>query len=171
MAIVGVAFVFPRLEIERTVLAPPAGMATKRPSGAGATWLTAPGPGGVVDGSTRCVLGAAEPRRLETSGRGGGDAHAGRARIRAVLVAPMHDDADGRRWRRRIKRGPIGVRVSAGARRASSSSPVFVVARGDGDGGRSSRRLIRSATTAARAPRGALPPWRRGKSGAATRSA
>jgi len=48
---------------------------------------------------------------------------------------------------------------------------VVVGGRGDADGGKSSRRPIRAATTAARAPRSALPPWRRGKSGAATPSA
>jgi len=67
--------------------------------------------------------------------------------------------------------GEICDRLAAGARRASSSAPVAVGGRGDADGGRSSRRPIRAATKAARAPRGALPPWRRGKSGAATPSA
>jgi len=85
-----------------------------------------------VDGSTRCGLGAEEPRRLATSSRGGGDAHAGRPRIRAVLVAPMHYDADSVR---------------------SSLHPIC------------------PATTAARAPQRELPPWRTGKSGAATPSA
>jgi len=55
--------------------------------------------------------------------------------------------------------------------RAFSPAPVIVGGRGDADGGRSSRRPIRAATTAARAPRGLLPLWRRGKSGAATPSA
>jgi len=82
-----------------------------------------------VDGSTRCVVGAAEPPRLSTFRMGNGDAHAGRPSVRAILIATWHDDADGRR---------------------------------------SSRRPIRAATTEGLAPRGALPPRRRGKSGAAT---
>jgi len=75
------------------------------------------------------------------------------------------------RRRRRIKRGPIGGRLAAGARRVSSPAPVDVGGRGDADGGRSSRRPFRAVTTTARAPRGALPPWRRGKSGTVTPSA
>jgi len=55
--------------------------------------------------------------------------------------------------------------------RASSSAPVVVGGRGDADGGRSFRRPIRTATKAARAPRGALPPWRSGDSGDTTPSA
>ena len=74
------------------------------------------------------------------------------------------------RRRRRMKRGPIGSRLGAGARRASSPAPAGVNVRGDSDGGRPSRRPIRAATAAARAPRGALSPWRRGMSGAATPS-
>jgi len=55
--------------------------------------------------------------------------------------------------------------------RASSHAPVVVGGRGAADGGRPSRRPFRAATTAARAPQGALPPWRRGESEAATPAA
>jgi len=87
---------------------------------------------------------------------------------------------DGDQVARRARRGLGGAEpgpqemsdtLSAGALSASSSAPVVVGGRGDADGGTSSRRPIRAATTAARAPRGALPPWSRGKSGAATPSA
>jgi len=89
---------------------------------------------------------------------------AGACRRRCKIFGPL-------RRRRRIKRGPISGRLAAGARRASLCAPVVVGGRGDADWGRSCRRPIRAATTAARAPRGALLPWRRGKSGAATPSA
>jgi len=75
------------------------------PSEAGADWLTAPCRRGGVDGSTQCVLGAAEPRLLAPMRRGRGDAHAGRPGIRtgsprivrgrlrrAVIIVPMHGE-------------------------------------------------------------------------------
>jgi len=89
---------------------------------------------------------------------------AGARRRRCTILGPL-------RRRRRIKRGLIRSRLAAGARRASASVPFVVVERGDADGGSSSRCPICAATTAARAPRGALPSWRRGKSGAAAPSA
>jgi len=55
------------------------------PSEAGADWLTEPCPGEGVDGLTRCVLGATEPRLLATLRRGTGNAHAGRRLIRLGL--------------------------------------------------------------------------------------
>jgi len=103
----------------------------------------------------------------------------GRCRPRRALLG-WSSLNDGGEVPRGAQRGTGGAgpgaqaicsRLAAGARRASSSAPVVVGGRGDADGGRSSRRPIRAATTAARAPRGALSPWRRGKSGAATPSA
>jgi len=85
MAMVGIALLFRGLEIEPTVPAAPARMATNLPSGAGADGQTAPGPGEVVDESPRGVPRAAEPRQSETSRMGNGDANAGRP---SVLVCP-----------------------------------------------------------------------------------
>ena len=110
----GLAVVFPRRDVQPTVSAPPARVATNRPSGAGADWLTAPCSGGGVDESSRCVMGAAEPRRLAALRRGRGDAHAGfpcictgsprieRRRLRrSVIIAPMHGEPMvGRRHQR-----------------------------------------------------------------------
>ena len=122
---------------------------------------------GKVGGRNALVGGAHRPWRAAaaaaTTGcffRRGAEAR----RRRCKILGPL-------RRRRRIKRGPIGGGVSAGARRASSPVPVVVGGRGDADGERSSRCPIRAATTAARAPPDALSPWRRGKSGAAAPSA
>jgi len=87
MAMVGIALLFRGLEIEPTVPAPPARVASNPPFGAGADWQTALCPGGVVDGSTRCALGAEEPRQSETSKMGNSDANAGRPR---VFACPRH---------------------------------------------------------------------------------
>jgi len=85
IAMVGIALLFCGLEIEPTVPAPPARMATNPPSGAGADWFTPPGPGRVVDGSTRCAPAAAEPRQSATSRMGNGDANTARP---SVLACP-----------------------------------------------------------------------------------
>jgi len=82
-----------------------------------------------------------------------------------------HEACPGQRSRdSRRHRGWETATPMRGAQ-ASSPAPVVVGGRGDADGGRSSCRPIRAATPAARAPRGALPPWCRGNSGAETSSA
>jgi len=102
-----------------------------------------------------------------------------RRRARRALLG-WSTQIDGDEVVRGARRGTGGARpgpqaihdtLAAGARSASSSAPVVVGGRGDADGGRSLRRPIRAAMTAARAPRGALPPWLGGRSGAATPSA
>jgi len=118
---------------------------------------------GHVGGRNTLGVGAHRPWRAVAAAATTGCFHrrgAGARRRRCKIFGPL-------RRRRRIKRGPVGGRLASSARRASSPAPVVVGGRGAPDGWRSSRRQIRAATAAARAPRGALFPWRRGMSGAA----
>jgi len=80
-------------------------------------------------------------------------------------ACPGQRSRDSRRHRGR------GTATPMRGARATAPASVVVGGRGDADGGRSSRRRTGAATTAARAPRGSLSPWRRGKLGAAALSA
>jgi len=134
--------------------------------GAGSARRAFPVAWGGFGGRNAPGVGAHRPWRATAAAATAGCFHrrgAGSRRRRCKIFGPL-------RRRRRIKRGAIGGRVASSARHASAPAPLVVDGRGDGDWGRSSRRPIRAATAAARAPRGARFPWRRGMSGAATPS-